>query len=154
MSAEALRPLCPYCSSDILRPDASCWLCGRLLPQEVVERLVVEDVLSHPVTLAGVEDLESSHFGLIFLMSCLAIGGFTVSSRFGWLFLVMLFPAGLWLVVESMPGLVRRLTGGASTSAVAWTVAALLVMPLSLILALASAGLAGPPGGALLRFLR
>lgn len=154
MSAGAPRPLCPHCSSDILRPEASCWLCGRPLPQEIVERIVVEDVLSHPRTLVGGDDLESSHFGLIFLMGCLAIGGFTVSSRFGWLFLVMLLPAGLWLAIESLPGLMRGWTDGPSSGAVAWTVAALLVMPLSLILALTSAGLASSPGGALLRLLR
>ncbi|MDD5627662.1 MAG: hypothetical protein PHU21_01265 [Elusimicrobia bacterium] len=148
MSDESPHPVCPHCSSDILRPAPCCWLCGRPLPDELVERLVVEDVLRRPVTLAGGADQDSSHFGLIFLLACLAAGGFTVSAKFGWLFLALLLPAGLWLVMESIPAFSRRWSGAA------WTAAALVVMPLGLIAALVSAGLAGLPGGSLLRLLR
>jgi len=136
--------LCPHCSSDILGAGPDCWLCHRPLPAELVERTRVEVVLRGPMMVGGSHDLQSTNFGLIFLVVCLAVGGFTLSVKFGALVLVLLLPAGCWLLMDHAPARRPKKTEGAeeSSSAAAWTIAAIALLPVSLALALVSTGLA------------
>ncbi|HAH06687.1 MAG TPA: hypothetical protein DCM05_09210 [Elusimicrobia bacterium] len=132
------RSLCPHCSADILRVTPDCWLCHRPLPAELVEKARVEAVLSAPMTVGGKDDLDSSSFGLLFLIACLIAGGFTLSPKLGAMFAALLLPAVLWLLMDHAPA--RKAAPRDDSAAAAWTVAALILLPISLALALVSTG--------------
>ena len=102
MSPTAAHALCPHCSADVLSAGAECWLCGKPLPAEIVENALIQEALRAPMTLGGSRDLESTNFGLIFLLLCLGAGGFTLSLKFGALFLVLVCVA-VWFLLRRKP---------------------------------------------------
>ncbi len=114
---------------------------------------MVQEALRAPMTVRGSRDLESANFGLLFLIACLIAGGFTLSSKFGAMFLVFLLPAAGWLVIDHAPAK-RPTQASGDSSAAAWTLAALVLLPLSLALALVSTGLLAFNGGSLLESVR